>query len=227
SFGATTLQSRHVHDEGRKVRMRFTGKYGKTREVTITDRTLGRVVRQCDELPGQALFQYLNGDGHPHPITSDDVNAYIRENMGDEFTAKHFRTWAASVIAFDKLREASEEHRKISVGTMVEPVAEALIAALLILRWLGRRACDRDPEGHTWKAVIGRALARTNLAFMIVAAADSLSTYANLPHPLARVIDIAFVIAFALQGAIWARELFLGMIARRVVDAEGGSSLVN
>src|SRR5439155_17667412 len=106
-------------------------------------------------------------------------------------------------------------------------VAAAIMAALLVLRWLGRRACDRDPEGHTWKAVIGRALARTNLAFMIVAAADSLSTYANLPHPLARVIDIAFVIAFALQGAIWARELFLGMIARRVVDAEGGSSLVN
>src|SRR5439155_2584447 len=134
SFGATTLQSRHVHDEGRKVRMRFTGKYGKTREVTITDRMLGRVVRQCEELPGQALFQYLNGDSRPHPISSDDVNAYIRENMGGEFTAKHFRTWAASVIAFDKLREASEQHRKISVETMVEPAAQALGNTVAISR---------------------------------------------------------------------------------------------
>jgi small-conductance mechanosensitive channel len=96
-----------------------------------------------------------------------------------------------------------------------------------VLRWLGRRAIEKDPERRHWRGVIGQALAKTTLAFMIVAAADSFSTYANLPHGLARVIDIAFVVAFALQGAIWARELFLGMIARRVVDAEGGNSLVN
>ena len=106
-------------------------------------------------------------------------------------------------------------------------VAAALIAALLVLRWVGQRALSRDPEGRTWKSVIGRALAKTTVAFMVVAAADSFSTYANLPPRLARVIDIAFIVAFALQGAIWARELFLGMIARRVVDADGGSTLVN
>jgi small-conductance mechanosensitive channel len=106
-------------------------------------------------------------------------------------------------------------------------VAAAIIGALLVLRWLGRRAIEKDPERRHWRGVIGQALARTTLAFMIVAAADSFSTYANLPHGLARVIDIAFVVAFALQGAIWARELFLGLIARRVIDAEGGSSLVN
>ena len=106
-------------------------------------------------------------------------------------------------------------------------VAAAIITALLVLRWLGQRALIRDPDGRTWKSVIGRALAKTTVAFMVVAAADSFSTYANLPPRLARVIDIAFIVAFALQGAIWARELFLGMIARRVVDAEGGSTLVN
>jgi small-conductance mechanosensitive channel len=106
-------------------------------------------------------------------------------------------------------------------------VAAAIIGALLVLRWLGRRAIEKDPDRRHWRGVIGQALAKTTLAFMIVAAADSFSTYANLPHGLARVIDIAFVVAFALQGAIWARELFLGMIARRVIDAEGGSSLVN
>jgi DNA topoisomerase-1 len=134
SFGATTLRSWHVHDEGRKVKMRFTGKSGQTQEVTITDRTLRRVVRQCQELPGQALFQYLNGDGDPHPITSADVNDYIREASGGEFTAKHFRTWGASVIAFEQLLEASEENRKISVATMVEPVAEALGNTVAISR---------------------------------------------------------------------------------------------
>src|SRR5688572_8763886 len=106
-------------------------------------------------------------------------------------------------------------------------VAAAIIAALLVLRWVGQRALSRDREGRTWKSVIGRALAKTTVAFMVVAAADSFSTYANFPPRLARVIDIAFIVAFALQGAIWARELFLGMIARRVVDAEGGSTLVN
>ena len=106
-------------------------------------------------------------------------------------------------------------------------VAGGIIAGLLVLRWLGQRTIERDPEGRTWKAVIGRALARTNLFFMIVAAADAFSTYANLPPRLARVIDIAFIVAFALQGAVWARELFLGMISRRVSDAGDGGTLAN
>jgi DNA topoisomerase-1 len=126
SFGATTLLCRHVKTEGGKVRMRFNGKHGITHEVVITDRRLGRIVRRCKELPGQPLFQYINGDGTPHPITSDDVNDYIREACDDDFTAKHFRTWWASVIAFGEMLEAEEERRKISVQTVVEPVAEAL-----------------------------------------------------------------------------------------------------
>ena len=134
SFGLTTLRSRHVHLLGQKVKMHFTGKSGIVREVTITDRTLARVVRRCEELPGQSLFQYLNGDGTPHPVSSTDVNDYIREASGGDFTAKHFRTWAASVIAFEKLLEASEENRKISVVSMVEPVAEALGNTVAISR---------------------------------------------------------------------------------------------
>ena len=125
SFGATTLLSRHVRGKGRKVRMRFNGKSGVTHEVTITDRTLGRVVRKLQELPGQALFQYVNGEGEPHPVNSGDVNDYIRDATDGEFTAKHFRTWGASVIAFEELLDL-EESRRISVNTMIEPVAEAL-----------------------------------------------------------------------------------------------------
>ena len=133
SFGATTLLQRHVKETGHKVKMRFSGKHGIVREVTITDRRLGRVVRRCQELPGQALFQYVNGDGEPQPITSADVNDYIREANGGDFTAKHFRTWGASVIAFEQLLEASDK-RKVSVGTMLEPVAEALGNTVAISR---------------------------------------------------------------------------------------------
>src|SRR4051812_16749705 len=89
-------------------------------------------------------------------------------------------------------------------------VAVAIIAGLLFLRWLGQRACDRDVDGRTWSGVIGRALAKTTLPFIIIAAADAFSTYAELPHRLARIIHIAFIVAFALQGAIWGRELTLG-----------------
>jgi DNA topoisomerase-1 len=125
SFGATTLLSRQVQDDGRKVKMRFMGKSRVVHEVTITDRTLRRLVRQLQELPGQPLFQYLNGDGNPHSITSGDVNDYIRDASGGEFTAKHFRTWGASVLAFEQLMNHAEAKR-ISVETMIEPVAEAL-----------------------------------------------------------------------------------------------------
>jgi DNA topoisomerase-1 len=125
SFGATTLLSRQVQDDGRKVKMRFMGKSGVMHEVTITDRTLRRLVRQLHELPGQPLFQYMNGDGNPHQISSGDVNDYIRDASGGEFTAKHFRTWGASVLAFEQLLNHAESKR-ISVETMIEPVAEAL-----------------------------------------------------------------------------------------------------
>jgi DNA topoisomerase-1 len=125
SFGATTLLSRQVHDDGRKVKMRFKGKSGVTHEVTITDRTLRRIVRQLQELPGQQLFQYVNGDGNPHPINSTEVNEYIREATGGDFTAKHFRTWGATVLAFEQMLDKAQDAR-ISVNTMIEPVAEAL-----------------------------------------------------------------------------------------------------
>jgi DNA topoisomerase-1 len=133
SFGATTLLCRHVSRAGERMKMRFKGKHGIVREVTITDRRLGRVVRRCQELPGQALFQYVNGNGDAQPVSSADVNDYIREVTGGEFTAKHFRTWGASVIAFDALLKA-DENRKVSVNTMIEPVAEALGNTVAISR---------------------------------------------------------------------------------------------
>jgi DNA topoisomerase I len=125
SFGATTLRSRHLQRKGHTLMMRFTGKHGIVHEVNVTDTNLKRIVKRCDELPGQALFQYVNGEGEPKPISSSDVNAYIKEATGGDFTAKHFRTWNASVIAFEQMLKKADDAR-ISVTTVVEPVAEAL-----------------------------------------------------------------------------------------------------
>jgi DNA topoisomerase I len=125
SYGATTLRSRHLKRTGYDLMMRFTGKGGTAHEVKITDTNLKRIVRRCDELPGQMLFQYVNGDGDPKPITSGDVNEYIRAATGGDFTAKHFRTWGASVIALEQLLKKAEDAR-ISIRTVIEPVAEAL-----------------------------------------------------------------------------------------------------
>ena len=125
SFGATTVRARHVKKNGSELKMRFKGKHGIVHDVPITERNLKRLVGKCQELPGQHLFQYIDEDGEPCPVTSGDVNAYIREATGGEFTAKNFRTWGASVIAFEKLLEA-EENRKVSLKTVLEPVAEAL-----------------------------------------------------------------------------------------------------
>ena len=127
SFGATTLRNRHLRKDGGRMLMRFKGKHGIVQEVPITEASLKRIVGSCQDLPGQQLFQYVGDDGDPCPVTSADVNDYIREATGGEFTAKNFRTWGASVIAFDKMLEAQEaEKAKISLKTVLEPVAEAL-----------------------------------------------------------------------------------------------------
>lgn len=132
SFGLSTLRSRHLKRKGNKLTMRYVGKHGVVHEATISDASLKRVVAKCQELPGQMLFQYINGDGLPQPISSADVNAYIRDASGSDFTAKHFRTWGASVIAFEQLLASNE--KRISVKTMIEPVAEALGNTVAISR---------------------------------------------------------------------------------------------
>ena len=127
SFGATTLRSRHIKRAGSKLMVRFKGKHGIAHELPISDRGLKRVVSKVAELPGQNLFQYLSEDGEACPVTSADVNDYIREASGGDFTAKNFRTWGASVIAFEQMLTGQEEERhKISLKTVLEPVAEAL-----------------------------------------------------------------------------------------------------
>jgi DNA topoisomerase I len=125
SYGATTLRREHLRSNGKKLTMRFAGKGGIVHEVNVTGTNLRRVVRRLQELPGQMLFQFVGHDGELHHVTSTEVNEYIRNATGEEFTAKHFRTWGASVIAFDQMLEKAKDAR-ISVKTVIEPVAEAL-----------------------------------------------------------------------------------------------------
>ena len=121
SYGATTLLTEHSEVRGQRVKLEYRGKSGKMQRVVIADASLARIVRRCHDLPGQALFQYLDDAGEPHRIGSADVNAYIKAAMGDDFSAKHFRTWGASVIAFQALRDGAA-----TLKEMLVPVAAAL-----------------------------------------------------------------------------------------------------
>jgi small-conductance mechanosensitive channel len=106
-------------------------------------------------------------------------------------------------------------------------IAAVLVAVMLLLRQFGCRIADRDPDCISWKGVIGRVLSKTSLWFMIFAALDIVTTYAEPPPRIGRLFDISFVIAAALQGAVWGRELLLGMIARRVAEDNGTGTLSN
>ncbi|MEO6581430.1 MAG: mechanosensitive ion channel domain-containing protein [Sphingomicrobium sp.] len=110
------------------------------------------------------------------------------------------------------------------VGSLV---AAALVALMLVLRHVGERINASDPDYRSWRCVIGRVLAKTSLAFMIITALEIVATYAEPPRRIARLSDILFIIAFALQGAVWARELILGVIGNRVGDDPGETTLGN
>ena len=130
SYGLTTLRDGHTEIEGSEVRFSFKGKSGKEWNVSLRDRRLARVVGACRDVPGDELFQYLDRDGQRHAVTSGDVNAYLREATGADFTAKDFRTWAGTVLAAMALREFesfdSASAAKRNVTRAIEQVATRL-----------------------------------------------------------------------------------------------------
>jgi DNA topoisomerase-1 len=105
SYGVTTLKSRHVAVNGNEVRFRFTGKSGKQWSLQLRDRRIAKIIKACQELPGQELLQYLDEEGKAQGITSSDVNAYLRAITGADITAKDFRTWAGTVLTAMALSE--------------------------------------------------------------------------------------------------------------------------
>jgi len=123
SFGATTLRRRHAQLAGQSLRLRFRAKSGKMQDVRLSDRALARFVRAVQDLPGQNLFQFLDAAGDPSPVGSADINGYIQETLGDDFTAKQFRTWHASAAAFEVLAE-SRDH--VPMRDLLEEVSGRL-----------------------------------------------------------------------------------------------------
>jgi DNA topoisomerase-1 len=130
SFGLTTLRNRHARVRGGTITFEFTGKARREHEVELADRRLARIVARCQELPGQQLFQYLDDDGERRPVASEDVNEYLRDITGEDFTAKDFRTWAGTVLAAMALQEFravdDEAQAKKNVVRAIETVAEKL-----------------------------------------------------------------------------------------------------
>jgi DNA topoisomerase-1 len=126
----TTLQDRHVEISGSTLRFEFRGKSGKVHKVDLNDRRLARIVQRCQALPGEDLFQYIDEDGTRQTIGSEDVNNYIREISGEDFTAKDFRTWAGTLLAVAALTEIgksdSQRQAKSNVLRAIDRVAEQL-----------------------------------------------------------------------------------------------------
>jgi DNA topoisomerase-1 len=124
SFGLTTLRSRHVDVEGSTITFRFRGKIGKAHVVQVTDRRVARMVARCNDLPGEVLFQYDDGE-QPRAVEASDVNDYLREVTGKDFTAKDFRTWAGTVLAAEALG-ALEEATAKAAADAIKKVAQRL-----------------------------------------------------------------------------------------------------
>ena len=130
SFGLTTLRNRHVLIDGKAVEFRFRGKSGVFHTVKVEDRRLARIIQRSRDLPGQELFQYIDEHGEPHTIDSADVNEYLRQITGEDYTAKDFRTWSGTVLAALALQEFekfdSDSQARKNIVRAIESVAERL-----------------------------------------------------------------------------------------------------
>jgi DNA topoisomerase-1 len=130
SFGLTTMRDRHVDVSGASLKFEFRGKSGIPHAIDLTDRRLAKIVKQSQDLPGYELFQYIDEQGGRHSIDASDVNAYLKEIAGEEFTAKDFRTWAGTVLAARALQEFqafdSKAQAKRNVVQAIESVAKRL-----------------------------------------------------------------------------------------------------
>src|SRR3954469_14932200 len=166
SFGLTTLQDKHVNVRGATVRFEFRGKSGVKHSVDVNDRRLARIVKQCRDLPGQDLFQYIDEDGQRCDVTSGDVNAYLKRITGENFTAKDFRTWAATVLCATALEELevadSQARARKNVLKAIEAVAGVLGNTRAVCRksYVHPAVTDAYMEGTTLATLRQRAAVR-------------------------------------------------------------------
>jgi DNA topoisomerase-1 len=134
SYGLTTLRSRHVKVEGGNIKFRFKGKSGKEWNLSHSDRRIASVVRKLQELPGQHLFQYVCDDGGRREISSHDVNAYIREITGEDFSSRQFRTWGATCMAVDALATVEAAANKRELARQLNEAIDSVAARLVNTR---------------------------------------------------------------------------------------------
>jgi DNA topoisomerase I len=157
SYGLTTLQEEHLSLFGSHIQIEFKGKRGILQKVDVRDRRLARQIARCHELSGQSLFSYLDEAGQVCSLTSTDVNAYLKEHMGHDFTAKNFRIWGATVMAFSLLYETEQttdpEEKQKQVGEMVKQVAAALGNTVAVCRqyYIHPHVIETYLAGELWE----------------------------------------------------------------------------
>ncbi|WP_147440289.1 DNA topoisomerase IB [Notoacmeibacter ruber] len=169
SFGLTTLKKRHLDLGHSRIRFTFTGKSGKDWDLSLTDRRIARVIRSISELPGQHLFKYQGDDSKRHPVRSHDVNDYIRETLEEDFSAKDFRTWTATVLAADALQgidlPETKRQQAMVLNSAIDEVASVLgntrtvcrsqyIHPTVIDAWHENQLCEQlaaiDAQDEEW-----------------------------------------------------------------------------
>jgi DNA topoisomerase I len=167
SYGLTTLRDDHIDVSGSTVHFTFRGKSGKTQQIDVRDRRVARNISRMQDLPGEHLFQYLNAEGEPHTIGSEDVNAYLHQIAGEAFTAKDFRTWGGTVLAARSLRDLgafeSQTAMKANIIVAIDAVAarlgntravcrSAYIHPAVLLGYESGELClfNCDDEGDPW-----------------------------------------------------------------------------
>ncbi|MGH7693932.1 MAG: DNA topoisomerase IB [Gemmatimonadaceae bacterium] len=159
SYGLTTLRNHHVRIDRGRTELRFKGKSGKKHGIAVTDKRLARLVRQLRDLPGQELFQYLDEREDPQPITSADVNAYLRDITGEDFSAKDFRTWAGTILAARHLdgsvlleNGAGKAHALAAVKTVAEHLGNTVaVCRSCYIHPLVLEALNQPEIARRWK----------------------------------------------------------------------------
>lgn len=163
SYGLTTMRDRHVDIEGSTITFNFNGKAGVEHEIDLRDRQLARIVKTCQDLPGQHLFQYLDENGDRQALSSSDVNTYLKEITGENFTAKDFRTWAGTKLAAEALSSFeefdSETKAKHNIVQAIESVSKQLGNTPTICRksYVHPAVIDAYLDGNTVKTLEQRA----------------------------------------------------------------------
>ena len=191
SYGLTTMRKRHVKIKGSEVSFSFRGKSGKKHQISLEDRQVARIVKKCQELPGQELFSYQDDAGKVHDIGSHEVNDYLKEISGEDFTAKDFRTWAGTVMAALALKEfesvTSETQAKRNIVRAIESVSSLLGNTPSVCRkcYVHPEILNSYLEGNTIETISQRI--KPNLPHLRQLRADEAAVFVLLQRRLKQI----------------------------------------